>query len=177
MTWKDYRRFVLPLGFYWAWLSCGWLAAQTVKGTLTFDRPTIAVQNNWPWSTVADTQDVLPAKIEIAIATPLTDMNAAQPGAPLIDVVQLPMPQPQPDGSFIVDHSARLRTVLGSTSTGVYAAWVRVADAAGNVHLWARSGDFAWDIQAPQVPANVKMTIEIIQTQTQTTTTKITTGG
>jgi len=171
MTWKVYLKYALLSVCLSAW-SLGVLAqtAPFVKGILSFNRPVAAIQNNWLWEAEDGTQDVLPQRVEVALTTPLTDMNAATPGAPPIDVSSFAMPPAQVDGSFQLDYSAKLAEKLGNT-TGTYATWVRVFDAAGLPSLWARSGDFRFDVLNPAAPAGVKMTIEVTQI------TKITIGG
>ena len=171
LIWMGSLKFVLLAVYLLVWSLGVWAqTAPFVKGILSWTKPAIAIQNNWLWEAVNGTQDEVPQLVEVALTTPLTDMNAVQPGAPPIDVSPFAMPVAQADGSFQLDYSAKLAEKLGNT-TGTYATWVRVFDAAGLPSLWARSGDFRFDVLNPAAPAGVKMTIEVTQT------TKITIGG
>ena len=135
--------------------------APFVKGLLTWEKPAAAIQNNWLWASANGTQDDIPASIEVALTTPLTDLNAGQPGAPLIDIRKTAYPETNQ-----YDASAMLTEKLGG-ATGTYLLWVRVLDLAGNPSLWVKSQEFRYDVTTPATPANVKVTIEI----------KITVGG
>lgn len=167
MTWKVTPRFTSLLVCLSAWLSCGWLAAQTVTPVVgktakaVWEKPA-GTPATATWVDVTGKPEVL-KEFELVIATPLTDMNAVTAQAPpIFRSARIPYSgtNEQAVGQF-------LQQIAGST--GTFVAWIKVYDLAGNESLWTKSNEFGIDLASPAPASNLQIKVIV--------TVEVTTGG